>query len=121
MRGPSGLQPLGVPGDMVGHEAGDEIVAVIVSRSQVQRQRDIRLAARRFEQFGLQLFFQELVCRALIHQKPRGAGAILDQRACVVFAPRRTVIPQIAGERLLPPGAVQRAGDGRKGADGARR
>ncbi len=42
-----------------------------------------------------------------------------DQLGGVVVLPRSAVLAQVAGERLLAPGAVAGVGDGREGADAA--
>src|SRR3546814_17002274 len=49
------------------------------------------------------LSVEELVGRALIHQKLRHPRPVLDQRDGIVPAPRGLVLTEIARQRLLPP------------------
>src|SRR3546814_7737404 len=83
----SRLQPLRMPGDMLGHEGRDEIIAVVISGLHP----DLRLlpvAIARFDQqFGIELFGQEIVSLALKdkqvgheqHMSEHGARAIRSE------------------------------------------
>src|SRR3546814_20698296 len=51
----------------------------------------------------LKLSVEELVGRALIHQKLRHPRPVLDQRDGIVPAQRGLVLTEIARQRLLPP------------------
>ena len=49
-------------------EAGNEVVAVVVARPQVQCQRMPRFFTHFAQQFGTQLTFNELIVQALVYQ-----------------------------------------------------
>src|SRR3546814_14199095 len=75
----SRLQPLRMPGDMLGHEGRDEIIAVVISGLHP----DFRLlpvALARFDQkSGLELFGQEIVRLALIDEQVGHAPPLIEQ------------------------------------------
>src|SRR3546814_7691562 len=93
----------GVPPELRLHEGGDEIIAVIVTFVQAQCQPDPRRVAGVAQPVRLKLSVEELVGRALIHQKLRHPRPVLDQRDGIVPAPRGLVLTEIARQRLLPP------------------
>src|SRR5699024_8551815 len=64
----SATQRLGMMGDVVADEAGDEVVAVVVAGLHAQLQRMAGVLRRLAQQFGLQLSLQELVGVALVDQ-----------------------------------------------------
>src|SRR5262245_53710147 len=98
---PSRIQSCCVPVQMVAHESGDEIVAVVVAGLTAQRQRDVRSRTGSLQQLRAQLLGQELVGIAIIDQEARIFGAVFDQRHGVVRAPGVLVAAEIAAERLL--------------------
>ena len=61
---------------VLAHEAGDEVIAVVVARAQVQRERVANLFAGGFQQLGLELG-QEFVVRALVGDK-----VLKSERCC---------------------------------------
>ena len=61
---------------MIGHEAGDEIIAVVVARLNPQRQRDARRVARGAEQLGAELFVEERIGIADIDEQFARACAV---------------------------------------------
>ena len=89
---------------MLGHERRDEIIAMVVSRLDAQRQRDAGLGACFFEQLGPQFLFDERVRGADIDEDFVDGRAVLDQRDGIVPAPRGAIFAEIAAERLLAPG-----------------
>ena len=104
---------------MLADEGRDEEVAVVVALLAADGDRAAGLGDGGFDQFGLQLVFQEAVGQALVDQDIVEAcpGAVLDQRAGVVGAPSGTVWAEIGRHRLVAPRAVQRRDDRREGAD----
>src|SRR4051812_17668833 len=108
-----------MPAQMVLHKGRDEIIAVVVPLLHSQRERDAGVAARGFEQFGLQLGFEEAVGTALIDEDLFYARAIFDQRHRVRGAPGSTVGAEIAAERLLAPRNLRRRDDRRESGDAA--
>src|SRR4051812_41409434 len=108
-----------MPAQMVLHEGRDEIIAVVVPLLHSQIERDAGVAARGFEQRGLQLGFEEAVGSALIDEDLCDARTILDQRDRIRLAPGGTVGAEIAAERLLAPRNLRRRGDRREGGDAA--
>ena len=84
---------------VLAHEAGDEVIAVVVARAQVQRERVANLFAGGFQQLGLELG-QEFVVRALVDQDRQALLRAGDQRDGVVRQPFRAVIAQVGGEDL---------------------
>ena len=64
-------QPRRMPGDMIGHEGRDEIIAVVVARLAAQRQRDAGVAAGGLQQLRPKLLFQERVGLADVDQQFR--------------------------------------------------
>src|SRR3546814_10207288 len=104
-----------MPGDMLGHEGRDEIIAVVISGLHP----DLRLlpvALARFDQqFGLELFGQEIVRLALIDQQVGPAQPLIEQGARVIGVPLLAVITEVIAERLLAPRALRRRDDRREG------
>src|SRR5215217_752550 len=114
------VQRRGVVPQVVLHERGDEVVAVVIPLMDAQRERLPRGVASLLQQLRLELLLEELVARALVHQqrgKPRLRGA--DELRGVVLAPRGSVLAQVALERLLSPGHAHGRDDGREGGHGA--
>ena len=105
----SRLQLLGMPGDMLTHEGGDEIVAVVIAGAQVQRQRLTDLLAHVAQDSGPQLFLQEFVIRALIDEQMPRTRAVRDQRAGVIRPPALLVLAKVERQRRLPPKARRAA------------
>ncbi len=93
-----------MPAQMVVHEAGDEVIAVVVTGLSAQRQRDARFGASLLEQFGAQLRREELVGVADIHQQVRDLCAVVDQRHGVVLAPGLVILAEVAAQGLDAPG-----------------
>ena len=67
--GCSGFQPRGMPAQMIAHEGGDEVIAVVVTGLAAQVERDIRLLASALQQFRAKLFGQERVGVAVVDQQ----------------------------------------------------
>src|SRR5689334_342202 len=115
----SGGQTRRVPAQMIVHEAGDEVVAVVVAGLAPQGEGYPRFLARGLQQLGPQLLGEERVGVAIVDQKFRESGAVLDQRDGVVLAPGVLVLAEIASQRLDAPGNTGRRHDRREGAGGA--
>ena len=99
----------------------DEVVAVVVPRVAAQREGLANLRARDLEQMGVQLPFQKLVRQALVDEdaaRVGGQGLVFHQHGGIVLTPAGAVCTQVAGERLLAPGALGGRADGRKGREG---
>src|SRR5689334_2849983 len=103
-RSPSCLEPRRVPPQMIGHEGGDEIIAVVVAALTPEREANAGLLACCVQEFGLELLGQELIGIAIVDQKLGKLGAVLDQRDGVVVAPGLLVVAEIASKRLDTPG-----------------
>src|SRR3546814_5204384 len=104
-----------MPGDMLGHEGRDEIIAVVISGLRP----DFRLlpvALARFDQqSGLELFGQEIVRLALIDEQVGHAQPLIEQGARVIGVPLLAVVAEVARQRLLAPRALRRRDDRREG------
>src|SRR4051812_19691899 len=92
---------------------------MVVSRLAAQDQSDPCVGAWCFEQVGSQFLFDERVRIADVDEQFGHARAILDERDRVMPAPRRTVVAEIAGQRLLTPWHLAWGDDRRKGGDAA--
>ena len=101
-------------GQVVRHEGGDEVVAVVVALMQAQGE-GLAVAAHPLEAVRVELGGQKLVGHALIDEDRRAAPAVLHQRAGVVLAPHRPVGAEVAAEGLLAPRAPAGRGDRREG------
>ena len=80
-----------MPAQVVGHEGGDEVVAVVVAGLEPQRQRLARDGADGLQPLGAELGGQEGVGLALVDQEVRRPRAVLDQGDRIVaarFGPR---------------------------------
>src|SRR5882724_869586 len=98
-----GLQPRGVPAQVIGHEGGNEEVAVVIAALQTKGERDCGLRTCAFKQFRAKLFRQERIGIADIDQKIRKSGAVLDQRDCIMLAPCFLIVAEITSQRLDTP------------------
>mmetsp|Transcript_65807 Transcript_65807/g.106105 ORF Transcript_65807/g.106105 Transcript_65807/m.106105 type:complete len:322 (-) Transcript_65807:743-1708(-) len=106
--------------EVVLNEAGDEEVGVVVTRLHAQSQSDALLVASRLECLRLQLWGQEVVCRALVHQETDWRpSVILHQLHGVIVLPGFPVLTKVKTEGFLPPGHFARISDGREGRHGA--
>ena len=96
------------------HKRGDEVVAVIVAFVTAQFEIDAALLAGRFEEVGVQLGLKKLVGQTLVYQDPVGRFGIRfrDELCRIVCLPCALVVTQVVTQRLLAPGAVNRAADG---------
>src|SRR4051794_40880058 len=88
---------------MIAHEAGDEVVAVVVARLTAEREGDVRFLAGVLQKFRAQLFGEELVGIAIVDKQSGKSGAVLDQRHRIMPAPGLLVVAEIAAERLDAP------------------
>ena len=114
-------QYLRVVVQVVGHEGGDEVVAVVVAGMPAQVQCLAGLGAGQLEQMRVQLHRQKLVGQALVDQdaardrvrcaaRPSGRVASCAAQAAAVGA-------QVAGEGLASPRALAGRADRRKSRD----
>ena len=101
-------------GDVVFDERADEVVAVVVARFPVQRQRLARCPARRLEQIGMQLLGEKFIGQALVNQDRRSARALLDERGGIVLLPQLSVFTEVPAESLDSPWALHRCADRRE-------
>src|SRR5207237_5507035 len=109
----------GVPAQMIFHECGYEIIAVVVAGLTAEQQWNLRLRAGALQKLGAKLLGQELIGVADIDQQIREPSTVLDERDGIVSAPSRTVIAEIPAERLDAPWHLRRRDNRRKGAGGA--
>src|ERR1700687_3009125 len=113
------LQPRGMPAQMILHEGGNEVVAVVVAAVETKDEGDFRLRTCLLEQFQAKLLHQERVGIAAIDEKIGKPGAVLDQRDGVMLAPRFPAIAEITPQRLDAPRYLRGRHDWRKSAGGA--
>ena len=109
-----------MPGDMLGHERGDEEIGMVIAFLHADGCIHPGCFHSVLQQMCFELLFQKIVRRTLIDQKMRQACAISNQRGGIVFTPVRAVIAKIPAQRLLAPRASQRRDDGRKCTDRAK-
>src|SRR4030081_3406443 len=83
----SGLEARGMPAQMVVHEGGDEVIAVIVTALAAQGERNVRFLAGSLQQLRAKLFGQERIGVAIVHQQIGKSGSVLDQRDRIMPAP----------------------------------
>src|SRR5262247_2697225 len=111
----SGAELCCVMTQVVFHEGGDEVVAVVVAVLHAQRERGARLPAAVVEHLRVKLLRKKLVRGTLIDEDRARKRPLRDQDTGVVFCPGLLVRPQVAAKRFLPPGAAHGRGDRRKG------
>src|ERR1700742_2010384 len=104
-------QSLRMPAQMIAHEGGDEIVAVIVTFLPAQGEGDAGLLAGRLQQIWPELLLHKLIGIAVVDQKFAKFRAVLDQGDRIVLAPASLVVAEIAAKRLGPPGHLGRRYD----------
>src|SRR5436190_5433517 len=100
-----------MPAQVIRHEGGNEVVAVVVAFLHPQGERDGRLGAGTFQQFRTELFLQKWVGVSDIDQEFGKSGAVLDQRNRVMLAPRLLVASEIAAKRFYAPRHLRRSTD----------
>src|SRR5690606_25591474 len=88
---------------MIIDKAGDEEVAVIVTRLPTQGQRMPNSSGRRFQGLGLELFGEEVIRIALVNQQRQTLRRIGNQLTGIPLLPLFPVVAQIVTEGLLPP------------------
>src|SRR5438270_1825515 len=87
----SPFQSLRVPVQMLSHERGDEIIAMVVTRLDAQSQSDPCIGTCALKQLRPQFLFDERVRIADIHEEISDTRAVFDQRNRVMLAPRGSV------------------------------
>ena len=90
-------------GNVVGHEARHEIVAVIVAGLVAERERDAGRAECLLEQVGLELLLEEIIRRTLVDQDLGGPIGGARKFRGVVLAPSVAVVAKIARENAFSP------------------
>jgi len=103
-----------MPAQVILHEGRDEIIAVALSFTQVEREVDARRIAGRTQQFRAQFRLQEAVGRTPVRQQGWQARTVLDQGDTVMLPPDGAIGAEIAGQRLLPHGTCDGATMGAK-------
>src|ERR1700735_593618 len=104
-------------GEMVGDEALDEPVAMIIAFLPAQRERLAGLRGRGLERVGMELAGEERVAGALIDQDRAGPGDAAHQQARIPILPTLAVRAEIVREGLLTPGHRDRVRNRREGRD----
>src|ERR1700738_3688167 len=107
-----------MPAHMIGHEGGNEVVAMVIAGLATESERDACLRACTLQQFRAKLFRQERISIAYIDQKIGKPGAVLDQKNRIMLTPGIYVVAQVACQRLDAPGDLRGGCDRRKGAGG---
>jgi hypothetical protein len=105
-------------GDVVAHEGGDEVVAVIVPGLRTQQEVDPGSAACLLEQVRLQLLLQKTIRVTLIDEDTRIKPMLGDELTSIVLLPAPAIRTQVAAERLLAPGTLSGRDDRGKRRDG---
>ena len=82
--------------EMIRHEGGNEIIAVIIALAHVEGEIDVRCGAGVLQQMRAQFLIQKRVCPALVYQQRADPGAILDQGDCIMLSPRFAVVAEIS-------------------------
>src|SRR4029077_13837556 len=108
-----------MPAHVIGHEGGNEVLAVVIAALATQIQRDTGLCTGPLQQFRAKLLLQERICIADIYQEIRKSGAVLDQRDGIMLAPRFLLVAEITSECLDAPGDLRGRDDRREGAGSA--
>lgn len=80
--------------EVIGNEAGDEVVAMVVTIAKVQRKRMIHLGACISKQFGAELILQEIIAEPLIHQQGQALLCICNQLHGVILPPLLLISPK---------------------------
>ena len=96
--------------DVVLHEGGDKVVAVIVTRLHPEGRRIVLGLAGLLEQLVIQ-FLHELILGTLIHQQGGGHGGGLHQRIGIMLCPSLRIVAKVTAERLLSPRALAGSAD----------
>src|SRR5918992_1361052 len=106
---------------VVFYQGRDEVVAVIVALVPAQGQRLAGRSARLLQDAGVELLFEKLVGRALVHENGAavGEGVFADELAGVVLAPCCFVRAEVVRERLFAPGGAGGGRDWGEGRDAA--
>src|SRR5581483_1168402 len=99
-------------------ERRDEVVAVIVTALHAQQQFLSGVAARGFEQLGLELLREEFVGVPLVDEYRAGEPPARDQLAGIIILPALAVRTEIARKRLLAPGHAHGRYDRRERGNG---
>src|ERR1035438_2551114 len=115
----SDAQSRGVPAQMIFDECRYEIIAVVVAGPAAEQQWNCRLRAGALQQFGTELFGQELIGIAVIDQQIGKTRAVLDEGDSIVPAPGRAVMAEISAQGLDAPRHLRRRDNRRKRAGGA--
>src|SRR4051794_26270543 len=101
-----------MPAQMLGHERRDEVVTMVVSRLDAERQRDAGLRACSFEKLRPQFLFDERVCITDVDEEFRDSSTAFDERDGVVAGPARAVFAEISRQSLLAPRDLRRRDNG---------
>ena len=93
-------------GQVVRHEGGDEVVAVVVARMPPQAQGMACFLASSLQNLRIELLGQKLVRLALVDQQRQTLLGLFHQFAGVVGRPGAAILTEISGEGLLAPGTA---------------
>ena len=99
---------------MIGDEAGNEIIAVIVAVMPSQLEIYALFAADRLEPIDIEFLLEELVGQSLVNENSTAwrLGKVADDFGRVVLAPGGADTAKVVAEGLLSPRAVTRITDG---------
>ncbi len=92
-----------MPTQLIGHEGGNEVVAVVIPFLATEGEWDACLRTCSFQQFRAKLFPQKRIGIADIDQKIGKSGAVLDQSNRIMLAPCFSIVSEIASQRLDAP------------------
>src|SRR6476620_273099 len=96
-----------MPTQVIGHEGGNEVVAVVITLLETEGERDTCLRTCTFQQFRAKLFHQERIGITTVYQKIEKSGAVLDQRDCIMLSPCCPTVTEITSQRLDTPGDLR--------------
>ena len=99
--------------DVVSNEAGDEVVAVVISWLKAVVHRHVGLGTGSYQVVRQELaILQETILRTLVNQNLQGRSTVaLHELSCIMVLPGSSVWAQISSESLLSPGALDWVAD----------
>ena len=110
----SGRESRGVPRDVITHERGDEVVAVIVTILATQRQSCACALRGRLQELRSELTFKERIQGPDVHQDFARISMFLEETRRIVLLPSLLVFAQVVPKGLPPPWDLAGRGDRRE-------
>ena len=92
-----------MPCHVIGKEARNEVIGMVIAATKPQGEIHSRLAAGGFKGPGLQLVVKEIIRKPLINQNIAIPALFCDQSTGIMGRPLALIRSQIGFKRLLPP------------------